>query len=187
MEAVVAMVAATLAVAGVAKLVEPRDARALLVRLGVQVPPVAVRVAGLAEVAVAVTVVVEGGRVPAAALAVAHLVFAGVVVAVRRSGDVACGCFGARSTAPPGAVHLVANLVSLAVAVVAIVEPVRPLDLLTRSSSAGALAAAAVVVLGAWLLVELYTDAAEAAHAARRLATVRLERGSAAPTRGHRR
>lgn len=188
MEAVVAIVATTLAVAGVAKVVEPSDARALLVRLGLRVPATAVRVAGLVEMAVALTVVVDGGRPAAALLAAAHLVFLGVVVAVRRGGDVACGCFGARSTAPPGAVHLGANLASLVVAVAAVVDPVRPLDLLTRTSLSGALAATAVVAVGSWFLVVLYTDVAEAAHAARRLAEGRVERlaGTATAHVGHR-
>lgn len=185
MEAVVGIVALTLAVAGVAKVTEPLGARRLLARIGLRVHPTPVRLAGAVEVAVATSVLVVGGRLPAALLAAAHVVFLAVVVASRRAGDVACGCFGARSTAPPGAVHLVANAASLAVALAAVAFPVRPLDLVSRGTVGDAVAGLAVTVVGAWLLVVLYTDGAEAAHAARRVAVGRAEAGTAAGT--HRR
>jgi hypothetical protein len=78
---------------------------------------------GLAEVALGGAAVLVGGPVAAALVAAAYASFA--VVAWRlRGGDIGCGCFGAASTTPPGALHGAVNLVAVVVAVIAAIADV---------------------------------------------------------------
>ena len=106
------------------KLLQPAATNRALRALGVPASPVAVRVLGLAEVALGAAAVVVGGRLTALGLAVAYAAFAVVADRLRRSPTpVGCGCFGAGS-APPGLAHVVVDLGAVAVAVVAAVAGV---------------------------------------------------------------
>ena len=114
---------------GLAKLARPAaTARMLAVVLGRRAPgghPTA-RSIGLVEVAVGAAVLVTGGRVACAALAVSYAVF--TAVAVRLAGGsrpAPCGCFG-RADAPTGPIHVAVDAVACAVGVAATVAPPGP-------------------------------------------------------------
>lgn len=110
--------AVVIAVSGLAKLRSPGPFAALLRSIGLPGGPLTARVAGLVELVLGAAAVLVGGPVLAAAVGAAYLVFAGAIVAARRSGTESCGCFGAAS-APPSAVHLVVNLLAAAIAIAA--------------------------------------------------------------------
>jgi hypothetical protein len=90
-----------------------------LKEIGIRVPPLVVRGLGAAEALLGMLALLVGGSVIAIAVAASYLVFA--VVAWRlRDGQIGCGCFGAASTTPPGALHLAVNVAAFAVAVIAV-------------------------------------------------------------------
>lgn len=144
--------ALVMVVAGVSKLQEPLPTGSTLGALGLPGGVGAARAVGAAEVALAMGALVVGGPWFAAGVAVLYLAFASVVAAARRRGLPSCGCFGARS-APPGPVHVVVNSVSAVVAAVAAVTgPVPVADGLWSLGAAGVVVAA-LVLLGAALVV----------------------------------
>src|ERR1700754_5120427 len=99
------IVSLVLVVAGVWKLSRPDPARVALRSLGVPLPLAVLRGVGAAEVALGGVAVTVGGRPAAIAVAVAYAAFA-VVAWQLRGGEIGCGCFGAASTTPPGAMHV---------------------------------------------------------------------------------
>jgi hypothetical protein len=105
------IVALLLAAAGAAKVADPANAVGALRGFGVPVAPVVVRVVGAAEAALAVSAVVTGSAVLAAAVAASYLVFtAFVLIALARDLPIgSCGCFGKVDT-PPSVLHVVVNL-----------------------------------------------------------------------------
>jgi hypothetical protein len=117
------MICGVLAVAGVAKIVSPRPTRQAISLVGLPMPDVGVRLIGLAEMSIAAATVVVGGTALPIAVGAIHLVFAVVVLILRRRpGATSCGCFGSLDT-PVSGLHLVANLVSAAIAFAAIGGP----------------------------------------------------------------
>lgn len=117
------MICGVLAVAGIAKMISPRPTRQAMALIGLPIPALGVRAMGLAEVALAVATVVFGGTILVALVGALHVGFALVVVALlRRPGGASCGCFGSLDT-PISRGHLVANLVSAAVAFAALDAP----------------------------------------------------------------
>ncbi len=83
----------------------------------------AVRLLGLAETAVGLTVLLAGGPRPAALLAVAFAALTAVAWRLMRERpDSDCGCFG-RASAPVGRAHLIVDGVATAVGVVAVFRP----------------------------------------------------------------
>ncbi len=102
-----------LAVAGVVKLGRPASAAAALRAAKLPAPELGVRALGGAEVALAVVVIVWGGPVAAAVLALTYLGFALFSQRLRsvQGRSASCGCFGA-SSAPVTGVHVGVNLVA---------------------------------------------------------------------------
>jgi hypothetical protein len=120
--------AALLIAAGAGKVGAPAPATAML-RRALPAPlrrlaaATAVRLAGLAEVAVGVAVVLTGARAALLLLAAAYAAFAAVAVRlVKARQRTSCGCFG-RADAPVGPEHLVLNAAGVAVAVAGAVRP----------------------------------------------------------------
>jgi hypothetical protein len=112
---------ALLVVAGAAKVRAPRSARGSLELIGIPVPLAAVRVLGVAELALGVYAAIRPGPLAGGLVAGAYGVFLLVTVrllAVDASAD--CGCFGAASTAVSRA-HAVACAAAGAVAALAAV------------------------------------------------------------------
>jgi hypothetical protein len=109
--------AVLLAGAGVAKAARPANTARALRQLGLPASTSAVRAAATAELLVAASVLVVGGRWPAALLAASYLVFAAVVTLASRRGSPlsSCGCFG-EVDAPPTVVHAMLNLCFAAMA-----------------------------------------------------------------------
>jgi hypothetical protein len=104
--AVAAHVAAVLVlVAGLGKLLRPTVTRDALALSRLPAASWLVRLLGTGEIALAVTVLVVGGPVAFAALAVAYAGFVGVAEHQRRAGR-SCGCFGAASSTAVGPLHL---------------------------------------------------------------------------------
>jgi hypothetical protein len=115
-----------LIVSGCAKLRDPQPAARMITRVlpGMHRPllPSAVRVVAVAELGVGGSAAALGGRWPFAALAAMYLGFAAVVLlAMRRGGDAACGCFGV-ADAPLGRAHLILDLLAAAMSVGACVS-----------------------------------------------------------------
>ena len=185
------VIAVVLAIAGASKLADPRPASRLLGRLRGDVGHVRgfnllIRLAALIEIAVGVSVLVVGGRVPALTMAATHLVFVAVVIAsIRQSamragtdnrrtyagtaqaGDAGCGCFGATGSAPLGRLHLGLTLASVVVALVAVARPVPPVHRLVDDRVLDGGTYLALLIVGAFVLRALYTDGAEVAAAVR--------------------
>ena len=120
-----------LAGAGLAKLVTPAPAVAMLRRGWPRLPargkqPALMRLAGAGEVAVAVWLVADGGRGPATLLALAYLLFTVVALRLlRRGAGTSCGCFG-RADSPIGRPHVIVDLAAVGVAVAAVIRPPGP-------------------------------------------------------------
>src|SRR5262245_14830922 len=111
------IVSTVLAVAGIWKVVRPEPARRALRALGVSLPRPVVRAVGAGEAALGVATWCLGGPVLAGFVAALYVVFA--MVAWRlRDGEVGCGCFGAASSTPPGALHVVVDLTCAAIATI---------------------------------------------------------------------
>jgi hypothetical protein len=133
MEGALEMAAALLlAGAGAAKLVAPQAAAAMLTRVrralrNSQHLAVAVRVAGLFELATGAAVLATGSRLPAIAMAAWYLAFAALTVQLaRRAPHTSCGCFGPVD-APVGGVHVLLNALCAAIGVAAAIRPPGPL------------------------------------------------------------
>lgn len=109
-----------LLVAAAVKLTRPTRAVDALGQAGLPASPVLVRALAAAEVAVAAAVLLVGGAATALALAVLHVGFAAFVVRLRAAAgaSASCGCFGG-ADAPADRLHVVVNLLSAAVAVIA--------------------------------------------------------------------
>jgi hypothetical protein len=109
---VTALLAAGLVlVAGVAKLARPIATRDALALTRVRSSLLLVRLLGTAEITLAVAVLLIGGRLPFAALALAYAGFLVVSDRQRRAGR-GCGCFGAPSTTV-GPLHLGVDAVGM--------------------------------------------------------------------------
>lgn len=114
-----AVAAVVLAVAGVAKLLDPAATATMLASVGLPIGPVAVRGIGLAELGLGVVVLTTAGAAPPALMALAYAMFATTLWRLRqRSPATPCGCIGSWS-GPPRSRHLVLNSSGAAIGVVA--------------------------------------------------------------------
>lgn len=157
-------------VAGVAKLARPATTGAALGwRLGTRAR-LAVRALGLAEVALAVAVLVLGGSVAFGLLGAAYLGFTAVAWHQRRH-DRGCGCFGTEDT-QVGALHLVANLVAAATAATAAAALVGPgLPTLLATAPIAAVTATVLIALAVGLGQLVLTGLSEVLAASRTVLT----------------
>ncbi len=123
-----------LAAAGAFKVLRPGPAARALAAMRVPAPPLAARLLGAVELAVAAAAF-SGGRPGAVALAVTYGAFAVyALLAGRRAAD--CGCFG--STTPLGGVHVAVDAGLAAVAAAVAVEPLgAPREVLAATPLAG--------------------------------------------------
>ena len=117
-----------------------------------------VQLMGVGEVAVATAMLAFGGPIAAALLVVAYLLFAGFVIAAKRSsaGLASCGCFGSVDT-PPSVVHVVVNLASAAVLGAAIFWPVDDLGSVVGEQPWLGVPFLGIVALGTWLVYVMIT------------------------------
>lgn len=107
-----------LALAGAAKIADPRPARDAISAAGWRVPRVVARGVGGVEIAVGVSGVVLGGSA-ALVVAVAYLVLAGFALRlIRHAPATPCACLGA-SSVPVSRVHVLVDLGAVAIALAA--------------------------------------------------------------------
>ncbi len=162
--------AALLAVAGMPKLGDPLPLVRALRSTGLPAGRPLVRTVALAEVLLGAAAVVAPGRLTAALVALAYLLFTAFVGLVRHRGGVlsSCGCFG-RADTPATPTHLVLTATLAAAAGAVAVQPpppgvwgtVPPVLLLTTAGYAALLA-----FLGYLLLAVLPTVTATAVRSA---------------------
>jgi len=119
---------------------------------GARVPAALVRLFGAAEVAIGISAVLVGGRLPGALVAASYAGFtAFVAVALRRRTPLAsCGCFG-RPDTPPTATHLAIIAAGTAVAGWAAVDPLPGIPAVLADPTGGGVPLLALVGLGLWL------------------------------------
>jgi hypothetical protein len=140
-----------LAAGGLAKMARPAPATAAVRSLGVPLPASAVRLGGLAEAALAIIALVSGARLPAAAVALCYLIFAGVV-ALARFGPgrlASCGCFGTED-APPTVLHLALDLVFAGIAGAVSLSPLGRLATFMGGQPLLGIPFSGFVLLAAW-------------------------------------
>ena len=155
--AVYLMAAVLLGAAGATKTVAPEPASAALARLQLYHHLWAVRLLGLVELVVAVSAFIVGGFVPATALAALYAGFAVVAAAMVRSGSgEPCGCFG-RVEMPATSRHVTANVLAVAIGLLAASWPVTAVDQLFDGQK-WLLGPFAVVVVGGAYAVFLWLN-----------------------------
>ena len=144
--------------AGIAKLIEPRETAGALLRSGLRVPPVAVRVGAAFEVGLALAALAAGTRTAAAVVGLSYVAFTAFVVQalVRRVPVGSCGCFG-RVDTPPSVWHVVVNLGCAGAAAGAAVVGPAPWLGLGDLASGPAFLAVLLVLAGAGLAAALLT------------------------------
>lgn len=178
------ILAAVIAVGGVAKLLTPDASASMLRSIALPGGTVAARLSGAVEVAIGLGAVLWGGRPAAAAVAAAYAVFTAVVVAARRSGASSCGCFGSVA-APPSGLHVAVNAASCLVALAAVAAgPPSLVDVLADQPLAGVPYLVALAT-ATWLVVVLDTTGArllEEMTAVRALGPTFRENGRVAAT-----
>jgi hypothetical protein len=178
LSAPLAVAAVVLVVAGALKVADPVPAVGALRQLGVPAGNGSVRAVALLEVAVGAAALVLAGPVPAVLVAISYLAFTGVVIAALRAGTMisSCGCFG-RDDTPPDASHVLVNLALAAVAAgAAISGSPNPWDAVVSAGAVEGVLAVALVALGSWMVVLVYTALPQAAAAARTSSELRAER-----------
>lgn len=142
--------AVLLLVAGIAKIGTPAPAMALFGRFSRPNARMLVRLSGAVEAAVALAVLIIGGRAAAAALAAVYLVLTGVALRlVRAPARTPCGCFGA-ADGDVGWAHVVVDVACTAAAVASAVVAMAPARTFWHAGAApGTLLAAQAVLLAA--------------------------------------
>jgi hypothetical protein len=153
-------IAALIALAGAAKVLDPSMTAGALHALRLPSSRVRVRLGAGAEMVLGIAAITVGGPVAWGLVALSYAAFAAFVVAALRQGTAigSCGCFGREDT-PPHWSHVALNavLASLAAALAAL-EVGSPLAAVTDHGGAGAavgLAAAVAVCLLFAVYVEL--------------------------------
>ena len=121
------MFAGLLVAAGFAKGFVPQAASGALRATHLPSSLFLVRLLGLGEVAIGLSVLVTGSAAAALGLAVTYLGFASfVAIALARHLPIgSCGCFGKDDT-PPTWIHLVFNLAGTGTAALAVASPIGP-------------------------------------------------------------
>ena len=119
------IVTGVLLVAGVAKLWRPSATAFALRALHIPAPLQTTRAMGLAEVIVAAAAIATGSAILWAGVAVAYAAFTVFIMWALRRGDIvgSCGCFGREDT-PPTPGHAAFNAVGVALAALAVADPV---------------------------------------------------------------
>lgn len=152
-----------LAAAGLAKVFRPGPTGKAI--RGATVPGAAflgssgmVRLLGLVEVLVGLTVLGVGGPIPAALLAASYLVLTVVaVIMIKRAPTTECGCFGA-SAEPVSRWHIAVNAGYTLVAVAAVAWPQNGVADELKSTGAEVVPLLGLAVLLGWLSYQLMTS-----------------------------
>lgn len=155
--ALCAAAAALLVVSGIGKLRSPDPAARMIAAL-ISVPrrrrgwlTAGVCVIGCVEIATGASMLAVGGRGPAAAVAALYLVFTVVAIRLAATGErTACGCFG-RADAPVGTAHVLLDIICLAAAVGAVLNPVGPAGGVLDGNTIAVITGLVQVILLAWL------------------------------------
>ena len=177
--------AVLLGLAGVAKLRRPAGATRALDRLHppgwnvVGQLPIA-RLLGVAEVIIAVSAVVNGGRAWAVVLTVVYLAFTAVCWRLAAGPDTDCGCFGVEGS-PVSRVHVWVDVGFTASAAVTVIAPAEGIGADLAAGPAGLVLLAEVAVLVSLGFV-LFTAFPELV-AARRAATAKAGQHTASSVR----
>ena len=154
--------AALLVLAGYAKVTAPAATGAALQGARLPSDPTVVRLLGAGEIVLGLLVVLVGGPLPAAGLALAYLAFAAFAWRQSSRGE-GCGCFG-EATAPATTLHVGINVAGVAFALAAILWP---MTLAGSAATALALATASLAALLLRLALTAMPELASAADAVR--------------------
>ena len=145
------MFATLLLASGIPKLSRPENTTRALESIGLPPNRNVGRAVGVVEIAVALTVIAVGGRLPAMAMAVLYAGFAGFILFGMRSTAVSsCGCFGDEDTAPNG-LHLAVDLTATAVAAAVAVRPLSHLAGVMADTPAWGAPLLLLILIGTWL------------------------------------
>ena len=161
-------IAALLALAGAAKVLDPAMTVGALRALRLPSSPLLVRMGAAFEMALGLTAITVGGPAAWLLVAASYLAFAAFVVAALRRGTLigSCGCFGREDT-PPHWSHVATNLVLAGVALaLAGTADGAPLEAVLDHPADGA-AVTALAALGVGLLYALYVELPRTLAAAR--------------------
>jgi uncharacterized membrane protein YphA (DoxX/SURF4 family) len=155
-----AIAAAILVVSGTAKLARPDQTVDALRAATLPASKPAVATIAVGELAAGLSALVIGGPWPAIAVLGLYLGFlAFILISRTRGADVGgCGCLGARSDTPPGAIHVTFNLIAALAAAIAIIAAVPDITTIVTDDALDGMAYIAFVGLGTWLSVVLLTD-----------------------------
>jgi hypothetical protein len=148
--------AGVLLLAGVGKLVSPGPAARALEAVGMPGSPGLVRMAGVAEIAVALWVLAAPSTAAMAALATIYLGFAAAVSRMRQAEVADCGCFGAGSFEPTAG-HLALNLIAAVLAFCAVLAPPEAIGAVFDRAPPEAVALGAAVLCCVFLSYLAYT------------------------------
>ncbi|NND01665.1 MAG: DoxX family membrane protein [Acidimicrobiia bacterium] len=145
------MFAALLVISGLPKLSNPASTARALEGIGLPARRWLGQAVGIVEIVVGVSAIAIGGRVPALAVGLLYVGFAGfIVVAMRSSSVKTCGCFGADDT-PPSALHLVIDVAAAGFAAALFFNPIGDITAVMGATPWAGLPLLLLVVLGAWL------------------------------------
>ncbi|HEX7168631.1 MAG TPA: MauE/DoxX family redox-associated membrane protein [Acidimicrobiales bacterium] len=122
-EAAALAVALVFALAGIAKVRSPRTTARSFASLGLRAPSVLARGVPVAEVALAVALVVAPARAGWAAACALVAFTAVLVAAVARGATASCACFGSARTAPVSTTDVARNALLLVAALLATTAP----------------------------------------------------------------
>lgn len=154
--------------AGAGKVLRPAGTRVALRSAGLASTTWAARGLGAVEVAIALTAIVIGGPVAAAAVALSYAGFAWFARRLehRTRGAAPCGCFGA-SSAPVGTLHVVINVVIAVGVAVAAVDPPGPIWSAASDTPWSGVPFIGLTLLLTWLLYAALTALPETLAAAK--------------------
>ena len=149
-----------LLIAGVAKVARPGATADVAKAAGIPASTGVVRIFALVEVAAAMAALALGGWIPAFAVGILYLVFAGFVLMLKVRGieSAGCGCFGQETEEPPGGLHIAVDVVAALVAAVAVVSPVPEIAAVLAEQPLAGVPYVGFVAVGVWLLFVLLTD-----------------------------
>lgn len=117
------VLAALLAIAGVAKLRHPLTAAKAMAQAGIGAGRSGARLTGLLECGVGAWALLSPSVLSLGTLALAYATLASGIWAMRKAGVADCGCFGESASLEPSRLHLVVNLMAAAVCALAALSP----------------------------------------------------------------
>jgi hypothetical protein len=146
-----------------AKFARPGATADVATAAGIPAASWVVRIFALVEIAAATAVFVVGGWLPAVAVGVMYLAFAGFVVMLKVRGieTAGCGCFGQESEDAPGALHITVDVIAAAIAGGAAIVSIPGIAEVLAEQPLAGVPYVGFVALGVWLLMVMLTDLPE--------------------------